>query len=372
MYDLGDQTKHTGGFSAMVVQSKSTTNKRKFKHLTVYERGQIAALLKEGKSQRYIAKRLGRSPSTISREIKRGTTIQMRTDLTTYEEYFPETGQAVYEKNRKNCGAKYKLAQVEEFIKFAEYKILHEKWSPDAVVGSCKREVKWENAGIVCTKTLYNYIDQGLLKVKNIDLSLKVRLKPKKKRICQNKRIMGKSIEQRPSEVNTRKTFGHWEIDTMVGKKSEDSVILTLTERKTRYELLFVLDVKDSNAVNKKILELNNLYGEQIPKVFRTITADNGSEFSGLSKMLEELGIEVYHTHPYSAWERGTNERHNGLIRRFIPKGKSIKDFSEETIKRVQQWLNSFPRRILGYKTPEECFNEEIYNLANENRPKIA
>jgi len=96
----------------MAVQYKSTTTEHKFKHLSVYERGQIAALLKEGKSQRYIANKLGRSPSTISREIKRGTTMQMRTDLSTYKVYFPETGQAVYEKNRMNCGAKRKLAYV--------------------------------------------------------------------------------------------------------------------------------------------------------------------------------------------------------------------------------------------------------------------
>jgi IS30 family transposase len=139
----------------MAVQSKSTTTVRSFKHLSVFERGQIAALLKEGKTQRYIANKLGRSPSTISREIKRGTTIQRRTDLSTYEEYFPETGQAVYEKNRMNCGAKCKLAQ----------------------------------------------------------------------RVRQNKRIMGTSIEQRPEEVQQRQTFGHWEIDTIIGKKSNDSVI---------------------------------------------------------------------------------------------------------------------------------------------------
>ena len=129
MYDLGDQTKHTGGFSAMVVQSKSTTNARKFKHLSVYERGQIAALLKEGKTQRYIAKKLGRAPSTISREIE-GQQFKCE-QIYPYKEYFPETGQAVYKKNRMNCGAKGKLAQAEDFIKFAEDKILHEKWSPD-------------------------------------------------------------------------------------------------------------------------------------------------------------------------------------------------------------------------------------------------
>ena len=341
----------------MAVQSKSTTKIRTFKHLSVYERGQIAALLKEGKSQRYIAKKLGRSPSTISREIKRGTTVQRRSDLSTYEEYFPETGQAVYEKNRMNCGTKCKLAQVEEFLKFAEDKILNEKWSPDAVVGSCKRNPKWQNNAIVCTKTLYNYIDQRLLRVRNIDLNLKPRLKPKRKS------IRGTSIEQRPKEVLERQTFGHWEIDTIVGKRTNDSVILTLTERKTRHELLFLLEAKDSKAVNKALLGLKNQYGEQVSKIFRTITADNGSEFSELAETLQKLGIKVYFSHPYSSWERGTNERHNGLIRRFVPKGKAIKDLSAKTIERIQNWLNKLPRKILGYKTPEECFYEELAKI---------
>ena len=288
----------------------------------------------------------------------------MRSDLSTYEEYFPETGQAVYEKNRMNCGAKCKVAQVEDFLKFAEDKILHEKWSPDAVVGSCKRDPKWQEAAIVSTKSLYSYIDRGLLKVRNIDLSLKLRLKPKSKRVRQNKRMMGTSIDQRPEEVQQRQTFGHWEIDTVVGKRANDAVILTLTERKTRHELLFLLDAKDSNAVNKALLALKNRYGEQIAKVFRSITADNGSEFSELSETLKPLGIQVYFSHPYSSWERGTNERHNGLLRRFIPKGKAIKDLSAATIERIQNWLNKLPRKILGYKTPEECFLEELYKIA--------
>lgn len=352
-------------------QYKSNTTKRKFKHLSVYERGQIAALLREGKTQSYIAEKLGRSKSTISREIKRGTAEQMRSDLTMYKEYFPETGQTVYENNRANCGAKHKLARVEEFLKFAEDKILYKKWSPDSVVGFCRRNPMWQDNVIVCTKTLYNYIDQGLLKVRNIDLQLKLRLKPKRKRVCQNKRILGKSIDQRPKEVESRQTFGHWEIDTIVGKKNKDSVILSLTERKTRYELLFILDSKDSTAVNKALLDLKACYGEYFSKIFSTITADNGSEFSKLSEVLQETGIEVYYTHPYSSWERGTNERHNGLIRRFIPKGKSIKDITIETIKRIQNWLNTYPRRILNYRTPEEYYIEEIVKITN-NIPNIA
>lgn len=111
----------------MVAKSKSTTTVRSFKHLSSFERGQIDALLKEGKTKRYIAKKLGRSPSTIIREIKRGTVVQRRSDLSTYEAYFPDAGQAVYENNRSN--SKRKVNQVKDFLKFVEDKILHEKWS---------------------------------------------------------------------------------------------------------------------------------------------------------------------------------------------------------------------------------------------------
>lgn len=347
-----------------MVNSKFTTPGRSFKHLSTFERGQIDALLKEGRNQKYIADKLGRSPSTISREIKRGTTTQLKSDLTTYTAYFPDTGQAVYEKHRTNCGAKCKLAQTEGFLAFAEDRILNEKWSPDAVVGACKRDPKWQDVPMVCTKTLYSYIDQRLLTVRNIDLNLKLRLKPKKSRTRQNKRIMGQSIEQRPEEVQSRQTFGHWEIDTIIGKRSNDSAILTLTERKTRHEILFLLEAKDSPSVNNSLSELKNCYGERISQVFRTITADNGSEFSELTGILKKWGSEVYFAHPYSSWERGTNERHNGLLRRFIPKGKAIKDFSPATIERIQNWANQLPRKILGYKTPEQCFYDELSKIA--------
>lgn len=348
----------------MAVQSQSTTTVRTFKHLTPYERGQIDALIKEGRTQGYIAKMLGRSKSTISREIKRGTTTQLKSNLSTYTAYFPETGQAIYEKNRSHCGAKFKLAQAEKFLRFAEVKIIKEKWSPDAVVGSCKNDPKWQNTFMVCTKTLYNYIGQGLIKVRNIDLQLKMRLKPKKARIRKNKRVLGQSIEQRPEEIQNRQSFGHWEIDTVVGKRSNDSVLLTLTERKTREDLIFKLAEKSSSAVNDALRSLKLKFGERVSQIFRSITADNGSEFSELSSVVEEWGGEVYFAHPYSSWERGTNERHNGLLRRFIPKGKAIRDLSLGTIERIQNWVNRLPRKILSYKTPEECFMEELQKLA--------
>jgi transposase, IS30 family len=132
-------------------------------------------------------------------------------------------------------------------------KILKDKWSPDIVVGSCKNDPKWEGKTIVCTKTLYNYIDKGLLGVKNIDLQLKTHLKSRKSRKRKNKRILGESIDQRPEDVQRREAFGNWEIDTVVGKRTSEPVIMTLIERKTRLELIFLLDGKNSEAVNSCI-----------------------------------------------------------------------------------------------------------------------
>jgi IS30 family transposase len=343
--------------SAMALKNKNNTSARNFKHLSSYERGSIFSLLREGYSQSAIAKRLGRHRSTILREIKRGTTIQKRTDLTDYEVYFPETGQAVYEKNRMNCGKKSKVLQIESFLLYAEEKILKDKWSPDAVVGRAR--LIFDKSEMVCTKTLYKYIDQRLLKVRNIDLMLKLHRKPKKSVSRVNKRILGENIDSRPKIVEDRKEFGHWEIDTVMGKKTRDKALLTLTERKSRQHLILPLASKCSEAVDNAIKELKIKFGALFVHVFKSITADNGSEFSALNNQ----GINIYYAHPYSAWERGTNERHNGLIRRFIPKGKAIKDLTQSQIERVQNWCNSLPRKILGYRTPEEIFTYEVQQI---------
>jgi IS30 family transposase len=346
----------------MACTNSSTTN-RTFKHLTSYERGMIAALHSQGTSTQEIAVAIGHNRSTIWREINRGTVTQMRSDRSTFQAYFPETGQAQYETNRKSCGAKVKLGQALEFIKFAESKILDEKWSPDAVCGFSQVNSLFKDAS-VSTKTLYNYIERGFIAVKNIDLPMKVRLNTKKKRIRVNKRILGRSIDERPDEIGERKEFGHWEIDTVIGKKSQDEALLTITERKTRKEIIIKIASKESEAVSASITKLRNAYGSIFSQVFKTITSDNGSEFADLIPSVKSEDTKIYYTHPYSASERGTNERHNGLIRRFIPKGKAISSVLEGTILYVENWCNRLPRKILAYRTPEECFLEEISNIA--------
>lgn len=346
-----------------MAHSHDNTKKRTFSHLTPYDRGRIGALRDEGKTLQAIADVIGCHKSTISRELKRSTVTQRKSDLTEYRAYFPETGQAVYEKNRSRCGAKYKLVKAAAFIHFAVEKMQQDHWSPDAVCGYAKVNHLFEGI-VVCAKTLYHYIDLGLLPVKNIDLPIKVTRRTKNKRTRQHKKILGASIEERPSYIDERQEFGHWEIDTVLGQRKKGAALLTLTERKTRKEHIIKLEQKTAVSVHQAIQSLKDLYGEAFPSVFKTITSDNGSEFSELTQAIDSDDVTVYYTHPYTSSERGTNERHNGLIRRFIPKGKAIEDIDDTLIGYVENWCNTLPRKILGYQTPNDQFAEEIAKIA--------
>ena len=330
------------------------TKSRKFHHLTEIQRGQIEAMVKLKVSKIQIAIKVGISRSTLYEELKRGTVTQKNSDLTTREEYFAEVGQIVYEKNRQKCRKPFKISKAKEFVEYAEEKIIKEKLSPDSVAGYAKKENLFEET--VCTKTLYNYIDKRLIKVKNIDLAQKVRRKPKKKYNREYLKKLGESIELRPKSVEDREEFGHWEIDTVLGKSEADEVLLTLDERKTRKRYIMRLPAKKAQCVNEALKILKEQYADKFAQVFKSITADNGSEFANLS----EIGVPVYFAHPYSSWERGTNERQNGLVRFFIPKGKPISQVSDRTINRVEDWINKLPRKLFNYSSSAELFEEEI------------
>ncbi len=275
----------------------------------------------------------------------------------TVEIYYPDTGQAVYENNRSHCKTKFKLLSCQKFIEYAEELLREKKHSIDAICGAAILHKTFEKHEMVCTKTLYNYIDLGLLGVTNIDLPLKVRRTTKAKRTRKHKKILGTSISKRPEEINNRSEFGHWEIDTVIGKKSKDEpILMTLTERKTRKEIIRKLPEKSSATILEVLKTLASDAGEAFPKVFKSITADNGSEFSELMSLEKITGSKIYFAHPYASYERGTNECHNGLIRRFIPKGKSLSNYSVDIISKVQNWCNTLPRKILNYLTPDEAF----------------
>ncbi|SFL94706.1 IS30 family transposase [Salibacterium qingdaonense] len=342
--------------------SHGTTEKRCFSHLSAFDRGQIQAFRQAGKSMQAIADAIGHHKSTISQELQRGTTTQRSSDLTKYQTYFPETGQAVYEANRAHCGAKYKLAHAASFVHFAVAKIQSERWSPDAVCGHANLHQLYEGAK-VCTKTLYYYIDKGLLPIKNIDLLQKVRRKTKTKRPRVNKRIYGTSIEERPEHLENREEFGHWEIDTVLGQRLKGTALLTLTERQTRKEIIMKIGQKTSEAVNQAVQRLKTRFDDTFSSVFQSITSDNGSEFSELTEAVDCDQVSVYYTHPYTSSERGTNQRHNGLIRRFIPKGKSIDDLDDSVIAYVENWCNTLPRKILGYQSPNDRYEQALTSV---------
>ena len=164
-----------------------------------------------------------------------------------------------------------------------------------------------------------------------------------------------------------RITCGHWEIDTVVGKRSgKEAVVLTLVEKVTDFYLAIKIPGKDADSVMSAMEVLREEYGDtKFSEIFKTITADNGSEFERLSE-LESWGVGIYFAHPYSSWERAQNERHNRLFRRFVPKGVSIDSFSAEQILSFAHEMNALPRNHLGYFTPEELFDEfldQVYSV---------
>lgn len=344
----------------------NNTESRKNKHLNFKERMTIEIRLKDGFSVYKIAKELGRSINTITNEINRGTTTQIRQGKH-IKIYLADTGETVYTKNRLNSCRPFKMLDCSEFINYTVDKIKNDSWSPDACVGEAIANGRFERYQMVCTKTLYNYIDLGLLDVKNTDLPIKLRRNTKSTRVKKHKKKLGSSISERTIDINSRTEFGHWEIDTVIGEKSNnDNVLLTILERKTRYAIVLNIVSKTANAVMDAFSRLRSLFGEQFSQVFKTITGDNGSEFADLSTIESETDTKVYFTHPYSSFEKGTNERHNGLIRRFIPKGKRISDYSSDDIAFIEEWMNTLPRRILNYKTPEELFEmylDKIYAI---------
>ena len=213
---------------------------------------------------------------------------------------------------------------------------------------------------MVSTKTLYNYLHEGLLRIKPMDLPLVLRRSTRK-----HKKNLGKSIDLRDESILTREEFGHWELDTVRGiKDKHDEVIISLLERKTRAYVTLrspsakAADIK--NTLESWLLSFST--HDSLQQLCKTITADNGLEFSSIAELETEY-LQVFFAHPYAAWERGSNERHNGLLRRIIPKGTPIRDVSEATLRRATDWCNALPRKILNYRTPQEVFIEEVNKL---------
>lgn len=341
-----------------------TSNRERGQHLKFEERCTIKILRKLGYSLRAIAKEVNCSPSTVLYELKRGTG-QRAGSRGRFPEYSAKRGQCSYQINRSRCHRKAIALNGNPFIDWLIQKVLTERWSIDACVGYARKNKLFPTELIVCTKTVYRAVWSGQIRLSPMDLPEALKRSSKHNRIRSNKKVLGRSIEERPADVSKRITEGHWEIDTVVGHRAgKESVVLTLVEKKTDFYIAMKIPGKDPVSVMDAMDALRKEYGvNHFSSVFKTITADNGSEFSTLSG-LETYGVSIYYAHPYSSWERPQNERHNRIFRRYLPKHMSVERYSTEQILFFADEINALPRKCLDYQTPEtlfETFLDRVY-----------
>lgn len=324
------------------------------------ERYKLEAYLEAGKGITWIARKLGFSRQTIYNEIKRGLCEQVKRRNGIYRDelhYSADKAQQIHKYNQTAKGRPIKLGNHYAYTQYLEDLIIKERYSPAAALARARRE-SFEIS--ICTTTLYSYIDKKVfLQLTNKHLWNKGK-RAKEKDPGEKRRIAHPklpSIVDRPEIANQRMEYGHWEMDLVVGKSGSRAVLLTLTERKTRQEMIFKLPNKQAATVRAVFDKLE----ATLPNFrcqFRSLTTDNGSEFLKYEELRQSIygGIrfEVYYCHSYSAWEKGTNENHNRMIRRWFPKGTDFEKVSKKRISKIQDWMNNYPRKILDWKAPVE------------------
>ena len=306
-----------------------------YKHITINERNKIEVLNNEGYSARKIAKVLGFHHSTISRELARCD-----------KKYKANYSQIDYIRKSRLKGRKIKLS---DYLKQTIEKNLNKTWSPEQIVGR-------ELSNKLSFKTIYNWIYRGLIDVPISILRRKGRSrKPKDNR---GKFNIGKSISQRPKIVKKRSEFGHWELDTIVSSRGNSKgCMATFAEMKTRMYIAIKIADRSQNSMFKAIKQLVS----SLPKeCFKSFTSDRGKEFGCYKQVEDELGIDFYFADPYSAWQRGTNENSNGLLREFYPKKTDLALVNEEDLIESLSKINARPRKCLAFDTPFERFLYEL------------
>jgi len=348
-----------------------STKQVKYKHLTERDRYRLEGYLEAGVSVKTIADKLNSHISTVYREIKRGQVKRIDTHLKEYSIYRANTACDDYRKKVTNRKHSLKIEKYSWLSVYINQKICQDRYSPDAVIGELNLKQP-EFKGIICTKTLYNYIYKGVFE-EITAFSLWEKRKRRKRRYKQVSRIAlknkgSRSIEERPQDINGRLEYGHWEGDCILGRRrGAKEALFTLSERLTREEIIIKIESLTQASILKALDKLEKNYGSCFREKFRSITLDNGREFLDW-RSIEKSSLKnskkrtlIYFAHPYSAWERGTNENQNKMIRRFIPKGADISKVWDTEIQRIQNWMNNYPRKILGYKTA----NERVKELTN-------
>jgi IS30 family transposase len=312
-----------------------------YHQLTYRERYLIARHKSSGESLRSIARMLGRSASTISRELRRNAdTSDGRYRVDKADSY------ARGRRWRSRMGTHFDPVAVQ-----LVHELMGRKWSPEQI---SRRLRKLRRLSIGST-TIYRWVAKdkargGALWLRTRQLCHRYR---KGYRVPDRRgRMSGKTpISERPIRVSLRREFGHWEGDTVMGKDGRHC-LLTLVERKTRWTRIIKLPARQAGEVNKA---LAREVRRGVLKI-KSLTLDNGTEFHGFAELERELGIKVFFAQPYHSWERGTNENTNGLIRQYLPKGMCFKDVTQRHCDAIERELNDRPRKVLGFDTPNEAY----------------
>ena len=312
-----------------------------YNHLTIEERSCLHFYYTQGLSLRKISKLLGRSPSTISREIRRNY-WQIRKGIFWY---YASTAHNKAKRRKRYCHSGTYFN--EDVLNYIEDKLAL-TWSPEQIANTpC--EFKMPSTSTIYRLIYEKYIVKGDLKC----LRRKGKNRQENKRGRSGKR--GKSIRKRPKHVYNRKEGGHWELDTVVsGQGKTTACFVTFAERSTRYYIAVKSPDRKAETVKKIIIETLSKF----PKgAVKTITTDNGSEFAAWEDIEKALGCKVYFTDTYCAWQKGTNENLNGLLREFYPKGRNLSHVNYKTLEKNLALINARPKKVLHYKKPLDLFN---------------
>lgn len=321
-----------------------------YHHLTASERDMIASLKAAGTSIREIARALDRDPGTISRELKRNASPE-------YQLYMSQRAQGRADQRRKAAShhPRLKNEQLRSYV--------HEKltlgWSPEQIAG----RVRLDHPELsISHEAIYQYLYHPRTKDRQalIRCLRRAHRHRKSRQLGRRERktkIPGRiSIDQRPAEVASRDTFGHWEGDSLISRKSK-AALNSLVERQTRLLYLTRLPQKTASATSQAI---RSRFQGLPASARRSLTLDNGTENTLHQDITTALGLPCYFAHPYASWERGTCENTNGLIRWYLPKGTDFSTLSEEQIAHIEYLLNSRPRKCLGFRTPLEVATPRV------------
>lgn len=346
-----------------------TTEKKKNKHITKDERILIEHLYNvQKKSPEEIGDEIGKHRTTVSRELKRGKVTNLTSDYEEIEVYSAVVAQEDYKIKGSAKGPMIKIADDHELAKFIETRIKENMFSPEVIANEINTKSEFKIK--ICTNTIYGYIDKGILLVTRKDLTygnyVKKAKNKKKENVVRQHNKEGRRLHDRPAEVETREILGHWEMDLVIGKREgKEPVLLVLSERASRDEIIRLLKDKTQKSVAKALDKIERKIGVvKFRETFKTITTDNGPEFLDYKSIEKSYsGVKTprtnqYYADAYCSWQRGTNENINKMIRRFLPKGTSFKNLTNEQVARIEIWINNYPRKIHGFKTSKQVYEE--------------